>query len=154
MMKNGEGYLSPTEGRAISNIMREYKQKQREEWERKNKIMRRPKVYIVSKYARDTKENIKRARKYCRFAVKNNKLPIASHLLYPQFLNDEDPTEREIGMLFGLALLRTCKEVWCFGTDYSEGMKKEIHEAKRLKKRIRYFDYEMEEMLWKREKRR
>ena len=41
-------------------------------------------------------------------------------------------------MLFGLALLRMCDEVWVFG-DVSPGVAQEIEEAKRLKKQVRYF---------------
>ena len=49
--------------------------------------------------------------------------------MFPQFLNDKDPKERELGLLYGLALLKCCYEVWCFGTDISAGMKQEIEEA-------------------------
>ena len=66
-------------------------------------------------------------------------MPIASHLLYPQILNDNIPEERELGLMFGLALLRTCDEVWVFGS-VTSGVAREIEEAKRLKKQIRYFE--------------
>lgn len=66
-------------------------------------------------------------------------MPIASHLLYPQILNDNNPAERELGLSFGLALLQMCDEVWVFGK-VSKGMTSEIEEAKRLKKQIRYFE--------------
>ena len=66
-------------------------------------------------------------------------MPVASHLLYPQILNDNDPNERDLGLLFGLALLRMCDEVWVFGA-ISPGVAQEIEEAKRLKKQIRYFE--------------
>jgi hypothetical protein len=66
-------------------------------------------------------------------------MPIASHLLYPQILNDNDPEERELGLLFGLALLRECDEVWVFG-EVSPGVAQEIEEAKRLNKQLRYFE--------------
>ena len=65
-------------------------------------------------------------------------MPVASHLLYPQILDDHDPNERELGLMFGLALLRICDEVWVFG-EASLGMAQEIEEAKRLKKTLRYF---------------
>ena len=66
-------------------------------------------------------------------------MPIASHLLYPQILNDNNPTERELGLSFGLALLQMCDEVWVFGK-VTKGMDGEIEEAKKLKKQIRYFE--------------
>ena len=65
-------------------------------------------------------------------------MPIASHLLYPQILNDNIPAEREFGLLFGLALLRVCDEVWVFG-EITPGVAAEIEEAKKLNKQIRYF---------------
>ena len=65
-------------------------------------------------------------------------MPIASHLLYPQMLDDSDVEEREMGLMFGLALLRMCDEVWVFG-EISRGMAEEIKEAKERKKTLRYF---------------
>ena len=42
----------------------------------------------------------------CRRVIDEGYMPVASHLLYPQILNDNDPNERDLGLLFGLALLR------------------------------------------------
>ena len=39
--KNGEGYADPTAGRALSNVMREYRQKQRELWKEQHEIKNR-----------------------------------------------------------------------------------------------------------------
>ena len=70
-------------------------------------------------------------------------MPIASHLLYPQIMDDNIPEEREIGTMYGLALLALCDEVWCFGKKLSPGMELEVKEAKRLKKPIKYFSEEV-----------
>ena len=86
--------------------------------------------------------NVKAAIRYCRFAIDNKKMPIAAHLLYPQIVDDNNPVEREIGTMYGLALLALCDEVWCFGKTLSPGMKQEIEEAKHLGKPIKYFDEE------------
>lgn len=142
MYRNSEGYADPTAAAAFSNIGYEISEEKR----RVRGIMRRRKVYVVSKFAGDIPNNVKLARRYCRFAASKKYIPIASHLMYPQFLNDKDPKERELGLLFGLALLKCCYEVWCFGTDISAGMKQEIEEAKRLNKPIRYFTTDMEEI--------
>ena len=147
MMKNGSGYNDPTASLALGNVIREYKKNQRAEWQRRDEIKSRTRVYIVSRYAGNIEENTDAARRYCRFAVDKKKIPIASHLLYPQFLDDSNEAERELGLLFGLVLMKYCSEVWCFGKDKSPGMKQEITEAKRLKKRIRYFTNEMEELI-------
>ncbi|MCD8175690.1 MAG: hypothetical protein LUD41_07255 [Phascolarctobacterium sp.] len=45
-------------------------------------------------------------------------------------------------LLFGLALLAVCDELWCFTVngEVSAGMENEVAEAKRLRIPIRYFD--------------
>lgn len=88
------------------------------------------KVYICSPYRGDTETNIQNARKYCRAAVEMGCLPIAPHLLFPQFLDDDNPRERERGMARAMELLSICDEVWVFGIDnLSEGMEKEVNWA-------------------------
>ena len=143
MYKNGEGYNDPTAGAAMGQIMKEYRQQRRREWQRETEIKERPKAYIVSKYAGDVEKNVKKACSYSRFALRQKRIPIASHLLFPQFMDDNDQTERKLGLLFGHALLAMCDEVWVFGTEYSEGMQAEIREAKRLGKTIKYYDERM-----------
>jgi len=135
MFRNVEGYSDPTAGRAMSNLMKEYRQKQRARYANKN----RKKIYVASPYVGDVAENVAAAVRYCRKVIDDGYMPVAGHLLYPQILDDNDPEERDLGLLFGLALLRTCDEVWVFGT-VSDGVEKEIEEAKRLKKRVRYME--------------
>ena len=135
MYKNSEGYADPTAGSAMSQIMKEYRQKQKKRYADKN----RRKIYVASRYAGDVDTNVTNAIRYCRLVIDRGYMPIASHLLYPQILRDDDPVERELGMLFGLALLRDCDEVWVFG-DVSPGVAREIEEAKRLQKRVRFME--------------
>ena len=127
MYKNSEGYSCPTEGAAISNLMREYRREQKRKYADKN----RKKVYVASRYAGDVKVNTEAAASYCRHVIKEGYMPIAAHLMYPLILNDNDPAQRELGMLFGLALLSVCDEVWVSGP-VSYGMEREIREAKKL----------------------
>lgn len=133
MYKNSEGYADPTAGAAMSQIMKEYKQKQKKLYAEKN----RRKVYVASAYAGDVDANTAKAVEYCRMVIDAGYMPLASHLLYPQMLNDKIPAERELGLMFGLALLRMCDEVWVFGP-VSSGMAQEIEEAKRLNKKLVY----------------
>ena len=149
MYRNDEGYNDPTAGEAIGNIIGKYRKEQRDRRAKENELKTRKMVYIASKYAGDVAANIKAARKYCRFAVSQKCIPIASHLLFPQFLNDAKYEERQIGLMYGLALLGMCKEVWVFGADFSEGMKSEIEEAKKRGIRIRYFNEQMGEVICK-----
>lgn len=135
MYKNSKGYADPTAGLAMSRIMKEYRQKQKKRYADKN----RRKIYVASRYAGDVDANVAAAVTYCRHVIDEGYMPVASHLLYPQILNDNNPEERELGLLFGLSLLAVCDEVWVFGT-VSPGVAREIEEAKRLKKQIRYFE--------------
>lgn len=135
MYRNSEGYSDPTAGMAMSRVMREYRQKQKRRFADRN----RRKIYVASKYAGDTEKNTKAAIAYCRRVIDSGYMPVASHLLYPQMLDDNVPEERELGRLFGLALLAVCDEVWAFG-EISSGMEREIEEAKRLRIPVRYFE--------------
>ncbi|MCD7801914.1 MAG: hypothetical protein LUH09_03265 [Clostridiales bacterium] len=119
--------------------MKEYKQNQKKRYEIKN----RPKVYIASRYAGDVEKNTEDAARACRYAAANGKIPVASHLMYPNMgFDDNNPAERDMCLLFGLALLAVCDEMWCFTVngEVSAGMENEVAEAKRLRIPIKYFD--------------
>ena len=133
MYRNNEGYADPTVGAAMSTLMKEYKAMKRKQY----LIRHRKKVYIASPYAGDVENNVAKAISYCRFAIRKNYMPIASHLLYPQILDDSNPKERELGTMFGMALLEICDEVWVFGR--SPGVNAEIREAEKLGKPIKYY---------------
>lgn len=138
MYKNSEGYSDPTAGIAMGQVMREYRLEQKEKWRRQYELKKRPKIYVASKYAGDIEINVANTIQYCKYVIDKKCIPIASHLTYPCMLNDADPREREMGLMFGLSLLAICDEVWCFGK-ISQGMELEINEAKRLGKKISYF---------------
>lgn len=89
------------------------------------------KVYICSPYSGDTETNIRKAQQYCKQAIKENHIPIAPHLYFPQFLDDEDVNERAFGMMFAKYLLLQCDEVWVCGKKISKGMTEEIALAKK-----------------------
>lgn len=137
MYKNSEGYDDLTAGAAMSRMMKEYRKQQRKYYAYKN----RRKIYVASKYAGDVEKNVKNAIGYCRRVIEQGHMPIASHLLYPQMLDDMNPEERKMGQMFGMALLGICDEVWVFG-EISSGMAEEIREAKTMKKTLRYFGEE------------
>ena len=129
---NSEGYYDPTTYEALSSIEKE---------ERSLRAFR-PIVYICSPYAGDVDANVKNARRYCRFAADKGYIPIAPHLLFTQFLNDDNPKERQLGIFFGNAVMSKCSEVWVFGDRISDGMEAEIKRAKRKNYRLRYFNEE------------
>lgn len=131
--RNSEGYYDPTAGEAFARIIKAERIERR-------KRRYRPLVYICSRYAGDIAANTLAAKRYCRFAVDNNCIPFAAHLLYPQFMDDSDRTERNLGLFFGNVLMDKCDEVWIFSDgDYSEGMQAEYDRAERKGFKIRYF---------------
>jgi len=62
-------------------------------------------------------------------------VPVASHAILPPSLDDDDPDERAFGLHLGLAMLRSCDELWVYHCDCcqcpTEGMRGEIAEAER-----------------------
>ena len=133
--KNAEGYPDPTAATALENVARA-----------EDARVHRPLVYIASPYAGETEDNISRAKGYCRFAVSKGVIPLAPHLLYPQFMDDGDEDQRTLGLRFAIALLCRCDELWVFGEKISAGMAKEIEKAEKRGMRIRRFNSKCEEV--------
>lgn len=105
-----------------------------------------PLVYVCSPYRGNIDENIINARKYSRFTFDEKNIPITPHLLYPQFINDNDLFERNIAIhKINYVLIGLCKEMWVFGDVITEGMEREILIAKKRKMRIRYFSKDLKE---------
>lgn len=134
--RNAESYADPTAYAAMTKI----------ENEEKAVFAFRPIVYICSPYAGDIEKNVAAAQRYSRFAVDSGYLPIAPHLLFPQFMNDSIPQERQLAMFFGNALMSKCAELWVFGDTISTGMEAEIARAKRKNYTIRYFYSDLKEV--------
>jgi len=135
---NSEGYYSPTEHEALKRIERQEKAERR-------KAKYRPLVYICSPFSGKVKKNKKNARKYCRFALEQHTIPFAPHLLFPQFMDDNSPEERQLAMFMNMIMLGHCEELWVFGDRISAGMKQEIHKAEHKHMKIRYFTENLEE---------
>ena len=134
--KNAEGYADPTAFGAFCAI------------EKKEKALRafRPIVYICSPYAGDVERNTAAARRYSRFAVEAGYIPIAPHLLFPQFLDDNKPKERELGLFMAIIMLTKCAALWVFGAQITRGMAQEIRKAESRGMIIRYFTTDCEEI--------
>ena len=128
---NSEGYVDPTAHFALSKVQEE---ERRNAW---------PVVYVCSAYRGNERVNVMRARNYCRFVVRQKRVPLAPHLLFPQFV--AEATERETAMTMDYILLQRCDEVWAFG-DVTEGMAAEIEVAEDEGKRVRYFTRDLMEV--------
>ena len=136
---NHEGYSDPTTYEALTNI-------QREEKAADKKAAYLPLVYVCSPYAGDIENNVKNAKAYSRYAVKENAIPVTPHLFYPQFMDDCNETEREMAMHFNYLLLGKCTEVWVFGGVISRGMARETGVAKKRRMKIRWFTQDLKEV--------
>lgn len=89
-------------------------------------------VYIISRYTGKTEEEIEFNKQVCRYfcrqVAKQGKRPVAPHLFYTQFIDDNDPVEREQGLDFGIRDLDECDEFLVVTVDgvISQGMAGEI----------------------------
>ncbi len=136
---NSEGYYDPTTYEALSAVGKLEKEAMAA------KRAYRPLVYICSPFSGDTDGNTQRARRYCRFAVRNGCIPLAPHLLFPQFMDDTKPAERNLALFMDIVLLGKCDQLWVFGKEISAGMAAEIGKAEKKNMTIRYFTEELKE---------
>ena len=132
---NSEGYKDLVPQMAIAEI---------EKAERKELHKWRPLVYICSPFSGDIEGNTQKARDYSRFAVDQGAVPLAPHLLLPQFMSEK--TERDLAMFMDMVFLGRCEQLWVFGSNISKGMATEIEKAKQKKMKIRYFTEECMEV--------
>ena len=137
MYRNHEGYPDPTAGAALARI-------EQEEYRLRCPFM--PLVYICSPYQGDVEHNTQAAQRYSRFALENKRLPIAPHLLFPQFMGEETDATRELALHMGMILLTKCHELWYFGDRISEGMKLELNRARLRGTPVRHFNENCEEV--------
>ena len=133
---NSERYYDPTAYEALTKI------------EQEAKALRafRPVVYICSPLAGDTVRHQENTRTYCRFAVEAVCIPIAPHIYFTQFMNDNDRKERDLALFMDIVLLSKCVELWVFGEKITSSMSIEIEKAKRKGQLVRYFTETCEEV--------
>ena len=89
------------------------------------------KVYICAPLGGDVAENLRKVRRYTKYALLCGTAPVVPHF-YAECLDDSKSKEREIGMAAGLSLLWFCDEMWIFGDEVTEGMAAEIQFCKNL----------------------
>ena len=130
---NDEGYRDPTAYQALKAIQQA-------------EFGYRPLTYICSPYSGDIDVNITIATDLCAYAVRCRRIPLAPHLLFPQFMNDSDAAERELAMHYNHVLLSKCEAMWVYRPKVSHGMRLEIEWAHQLDIPISYFDHNVEEV--------
>jgi len=96
-------------------------------------------IYVCSALRGDIERNSSRANGYCRFVAKQGVIPLAPHVIFTQFLDENILEERQLGMHMGLDLMYRCVEIWIFGSKISTGMMVEIEVAERLGIPIQYY---------------
>ncbi|WP_036916776.1 DUF4406 domain-containing protein [Propionimicrobium sp. BV2F7] len=131
---NEKGYRDPTAYKALKDIQQ-------------TEFDNRPLTYICSPYSGDAKTNAKIARDLSAYAVQCRRIPLAPHLLFPQFMDDTNPVERETAMWFNRVLLTRCDSMWVYTPRVSKGMRLEIDWAHQLVIPIAYLDRNFEEVL-------
>jgi len=90
-----------------------------------------PKITIIeSPYAGNIDRNLSYARRAMTDSLKSGETPFASHLLYPQVLDDTDPEERTQGIFLGYQFMALADLV-AFYTDlgWSRGMNAALNHA-------------------------
>lgn len=95
-------------------------------------------IYVCSPYRGNIKNNIKFAQQCCKYVVSQNHVPIAPHLFFPGFLNDENEEERNQALEMNKKLIEKSDEVMVFGDEISDGMQYEIDYAESIGKVIKY----------------
>lgn len=94
--------------------------------------MTKPQLIFVCSPFRATAKNglakhIDYAKAACRQVFEEGDHPFAPHLLYPSFLNDHSPADRERGIAAGLTILSACDALYVFTElGVSAGMEEEI----------------------------
>jgi hypothetical protein len=100
-------------------------------------------VYIESPYAESESGSVEDHVEYAKLCmidcIKKGEFPLASHLLYPQILDDLDPSERRQGMRGGEAWA-SIADIRAVYTDQGEsrGMTWGIRNASKLGQKTEY----------------
>lgn len=105
----------------------------------------KPLIYVCSPYRGETKkqrkQNVRNARSYCRLVTKQGGIPFAPHLLFTQFLSDDHPHSRRLGLEMGIEMIKHCDALWVFGAP-SSGMIGEIAYAMKYGVPVHWYDSE------------
>ena len=85
-------------------------------------------VIIESPYAGAVEDNLAYLQRCIRDSCLRNEAPYASHLMYTQALDDDDPDERALGIEYGFLWARTAERaVFYLDRFVSPGMRKAFY---------------------------
>ena len=89
-------------------------------------------VVVESPYAGDVEANVRYALLCIRDSLARGEAPIASHLLYPRVLDDDNPSQRELGIKAGLTWYEVADACVVYtNLGISSGMERGMKEAAR-----------------------
>lgn len=106
----------------------------------------RPLAYVCSPYAGDVAANVALARRICATALSRGRIPLAPHLLFPQFMDDTSLEQRELAMFMNRILLSKCDEMWIYTPHISPGMRQEASCARHLGTPLLLLNKDLQEM--------
>lgn len=98
------------------------------------------KIFICSPYRGDVEKNVELARRVAHYAIYKGDIPIAPHLYFPQFLDEDSQADRIHGIKMGVQLMKDCDELWLVGTNITSGMEYELEEAKKIGIKVKLYD--------------
>ncbi len=98
------------------------------------------KIFICSPFRGNIEENTKAAQFFAKVIIGTGRIPIAPHLYFPQFLDEDNPNERMNGIEMGLELMDVCDEVYVLGFNITEGMRFELNHAREKRIPVRLYD--------------
>lgn len=82
-------------------------------------------VVIESPYAGDVEKNVDYLHRCMMDAIDRGEAPFASHMVYPFYLDDDKPEQRENGIQLGFAWLEVAdRQIFYIDNGFSEGMMK------------------------------
>ncbi|MDE2732475.1 MAG: hypothetical protein OXM02_02470 [Bacteroidota bacterium] len=99
-------------------------------------------VFVCSPYRADTaterRAHVNIAVQICRHVLRWGDIPLAPHLLYPEYglLNDDDPAERERGLAINRRWIEQCDALVYYKPKITSGMQVELKVARALNKTI------------------
>ncbi|WKD61692.1 hypothetical protein CCICO_08395 [Corynebacterium ciconiae DSM 44920] len=130
--RNTEGSPAPTAYEALTSLQRA-------------QYGYRPLVYVYPPYSDGIAANVELARAFCAHAVTRRNIPLAPHLYYSLFMDDNDPADRKLVVFTGRILLSRPEATWVYTDRAAVGMRAEISWAHHLDLPIKYFDVDFEE---------
>lgn len=104
------------------------------------------KVFVCSPYRGDIEKNTKKAAYAAKIACGCGYMPVVPHLYFPQFLDENDESERIRGIELGIELMKGCDQIWLLEPSITSGMEYELEAAKEIHIPVRMYDEQLRQI--------